>query len=166
MKVGFLPLLVAAMAFASCAPGPAAPFTEGPLAQYGGRGSGRVSGVATDAKTPEAKPSEVTLVPVTAYTKVIEARIQSNFDPLRALDPRLQKYLRRTTPDAARQFSFSGVPAGEYYVVFCASKTSTNYVTMSDGSSTPEDSLDYRYLYARVSVAPGQPVRASEWRSP
>lgn len=87
------------------------------FAGYGGSGSGSVSGqlIIIDAfgLTHAGYETQLTLLPVTAYTKEMVDRELGDGEYLAVSDPRFKKYVRKTSADDNGNFSFQQVPAGE-----------------------------------------------------
>jgi hypothetical protein len=100
-------------------------------APYAGEGTARICGQAylsvDDGKQHVASGDRVLLAPVTSYTeeaiKVKVMRGRNMVDP----DPDAMKFEKHTKTDDEGRFCFTGLPAGEYYVVAdIALPTSTN----------------------------------------
>lgn len=95
---------------------PAAAYERIPLATV--RGTSAVNGRAS-ATRPGGKPraaSEAALVPVAPYASAwVEALVAGR--PVPTVDPRLDAYVRRATPDAEGRFELRDVPPGAYHVV-------------------------------------------------
>ena len=98
-----------------------AEFIPEEYAPYKGEGTGRVCGQAylsmEDSKLHVASGDRVLLAPATSYTeeammvKVLGGR--KMVDP----DPEAMKFEQHTKTDSEGRFCFTGLPAGEYYVV-------------------------------------------------
>ena len=98
-----------------------AEFNPEEYAPYEGTGTGRVCGQAylsmEDGKLHVASGDRVLLAPATSYTeeammvKVLGGR--KMVDP----DPEAMKFEQHAKTDAEGRFCFTGLPAGEYYVV-------------------------------------------------
>ncbi len=90
-------------------------------APYAGEGTARICGQAylsvDDDKQQVASGDRVLLAPVTSYTeeaiKVKVMRGRNMVDP----DPEAAKFEKHTKTDDEGRFCFTGLPAGEYYVV-------------------------------------------------
>ena len=90
-------------------------------APYAGEGTARICGQAylsgDDDKQHVASGDRVLLAPVTSYTeeaiKVKVMRGRNMVDP----DPDAAKFEKHTKTDDEGRFCFTGLPAGEYYVV-------------------------------------------------
>jgi len=116
-------LLLMALLMMSCAETyeRKAKFIEEEYAPYVGEGTARICGQAylsmNDGKQHVASGDRVLLAPVTSYTeeafmvKVVDGREMA--DP----DPEAAKFEKRTKTDKEGRFCFTGLPAGEYYVV-------------------------------------------------
>jgi hypothetical protein len=98
-----------------------AEFIPEEYAPYEGTGTARVCGQAylslSDGKLHVASGDRVVLAPVTSYTEeavmVKVRRGRKMVDP----DPEAMKFEQHTKTDAEGRFCFTGLPAGEYYVV-------------------------------------------------
>ncbi|MEX0828819.1 MAG: hypothetical protein WD032_01105 [Nitrospirales bacterium] len=98
-----------------------AEFIHEEYAPYVGEGTARICGQAyvtvENGKQHVASGDRVLLAPVTSYTeeafrvKVLGGREIA--DP----DPEAAKFEKRTKTDTEGRFCFTGLPAGEYYVV-------------------------------------------------
>jgi len=98
-----------------------AEFNPEEYAPYEGPGTGRVCGQAflsmADGKLHVASGDRVLLAPATSYTE--EAMMvkvlggHKMVDP----DPEAMKFEQHSKTDAEGRFCFTGLPAGEYYVV-------------------------------------------------
>ncbi len=98
-----------------------AEFIPEEYAPYKGEGTGRVCGQAylsmEDGQLHVASGDRVLLAPATSYTeeammvKVLGGR--KMVDP----DPEAMKFEQHTKTDSEGRFCFTGLPAGEYYVV-------------------------------------------------
>ena len=98
-----------------------AEFNSEEYAPYAGTGTARVCGQAylnmDDGKPHVASGDRVLLAPATSYTeeavmvKVLGGR--KMVDP----DPEAMKFEQHTKTDEEGRFCFTGLPAGEYYVV-------------------------------------------------
>lgn len=90
-------------------------------APYAGEGTARICGQAylsvDDGKQHVASGDRVLLAPVTSYTEeaftVKVMRGRNMVDP----DPEAAKFEKHTKTDDEGRFCFTGLPAGEYYVV-------------------------------------------------
>ena len=90
-------------------------------APYAGEGTARICGQAylsvDDGKQHVASGDRVLLAPVTSYTeeaiKVKVIRGRNLVEP----DPDAVKFEKHTKTDDEGRFCFTGLPAGEYYVV-------------------------------------------------
>ena len=98
-----------------------AEFIHEEYAPYAGEGTGRICGQAylsvDNGKQHLASGDRVLLAPVTSYTeeafKVKVMRGRKLVDP----DPAAAKFEKHTKTDDEGRFCFTGLPAGEYYVV-------------------------------------------------
>lgn len=116
-------LLLMALMMMSCAKtyDRKAEFNHEEYAPYAGEGTARICGQAylsvDDGKQHMASGDRVLLAPVTAYTeeafKVKVMRGRKLADP----DPDAAKFEKHTKTDDEGRFCFTGLPAGEYYVV-------------------------------------------------
>ena len=98
-----------------------AEFIHEEYAPYAGEGTARICGQAylsvDDGQQHVASGDRVLLAPVTSYTeeaimvKVVRGR--KLVDPV----PEASKFEKHTKTDAEGRFCFTGLPAGEYYVV-------------------------------------------------
>jgi len=98
-----------------------AEFIPEEYAPYKGEGTGRVCGQAylsmEDGQLHVASGDRVLLAPATSYTEeammVKVLRGHKMVDP----DPEAMKFEQHTKTDSEGRFCFTGLPAGEYYVV-------------------------------------------------
>ena len=98
-----------------------AEFNSEEYAPYAGTGTARVCGQAylsmDDGKPHVASGDRVLLAPATSYTEeaimVKVRRGRKMVDPA----PEAMKFEQHTKTDAEGRFCFTGLPAGEYYVV-------------------------------------------------
>ena len=98
-----------------------AEFKPEEYAPYAGTGTARVCGQAylsmDDGKPHVASGDRVLLAPATSYTEeaimVKVTRGRKMVDP----DPEAMKFEQHTKTDEEGRFCFTGLPAGEYYVV-------------------------------------------------
>ena len=96
-------------------------FNPEEYAPYVGTGTARVCGQAylnmEDGKPHVASGDRVLLAPATSYTEeaimVKVTRGRKMVDP----DPEAMKFEQHTNTDEEGRFCFTGLPAGEYYVV-------------------------------------------------
>jgi hypothetical protein len=116
-------LLLIAFSMVSCARTyeRTAEFNPEEYAPYEGTGTARICGQAylsmDDGKHHVASGDRVLLAPATSYTEeaimVKVKRGRKMVDP----DPEAMKFEQHTKTDAEGRFCFTGLPAGEYYVV-------------------------------------------------
>ena len=116
-------LLLVALLMMSCARTyeRKAEFNPEEYAPYAGTGTARVCGQAylnmDDGKPHVASGDRVLLAPATSYTEeaimVKVRRGRKMVDPA----PEAMKFEQHTKTDAECRFCFTGLPAGEYYVV-------------------------------------------------
>ena len=98
-----------------------AKFIQEEYAPYEGQGTARVCGQAylslVGGKQHVASGGRVLLAPVTSYTKeAFKVKVlggRKMVDP----DPNAMKFEKHTKTDDEGRFCFTGLPAGEYYVV-------------------------------------------------
>ncbi len=98
-----------------------AEFIHEEYAPYAGEGTARICGQAylsvEDGQQHVASGDRVLLAPVTSYTeeaiRVKVVRGRKLVDPV----PEAAKFEKHTKTDAEGRFCFTGLPAGEYYVV-------------------------------------------------
>lgn len=89
---------------------------------------------------------EVILLPVTSYSQKIEEAYNQN-RPLGNMDSRLKMYNKTTQADGNGNFTFSAVPAGDYYAAGKVNwQAPTPYGLSTQGG----------YVMRRVSVSEGQ----------
>jgi hypothetical protein len=119
-----LPLIVFALALAGCAVPQQeriAKYDAAEYARYAGSGSARITGQAF-AKTvggdvKYAAGNTVWLYPVTSMTTEWYQTSIKGGKPMKAGDQRMMQHSRSTVADGNGNFEFSGLPAGDYYVV-------------------------------------------------
>lgn len=111
------------LALASCATPQerVAKYDPAEYARYAGSGTARISGQAF-AKTvggdvKYAAGNTVWLYPVTSMTTEWYNTAIKGGKPMKAGDERMMQHSRSTVADGSGNFEFSGLPAGEYYVV-------------------------------------------------
>jgi hypothetical protein len=119
-----LPLTLLTLALTGCAVPQQERFAKydpAEYARYAGSGSGRITGQAF-AKTvggdvKYAAGNTVWLYPVTSMsTEWYQTAIKGG-KPMKAGDQRMMQHSRSTVADGSGNFEFSGLPAGNYYVV-------------------------------------------------
>jgi hypothetical protein len=133
------------------------PFNEAEFAPYNAPGTGRVVGVmsATDeGQTYLAGGSPVTLLPATSYTQEMVDRETGDGVTLLPSDPRLKKYLHLTRTDSSGNFSFQGIPTGEYFVA--------GEVAWDAGA----DEILHQWACERIKVGKGQTVHVQVTHNP
>lgn len=118
-------LMACAATLSACAPMQQAqplaypPFPTEEYAKLPRTGDAQVSGQAFmktrggDVKVGAG--SEIVLIPVTSYSKVLYTAYLSN-RPINTPDARAREFTIRTQADATGSFIFTGVPAGTYYL--------------------------------------------------
>jgi hypothetical protein len=135
------------------------PFNESEFAGYGSPGTGSVSGqlvVNIDGTVCIGNGDTITLVPVTSYTQEMVDRELGQGALLTAADPRLKRYVKKTTGDSHGNFAFQQVPAGRYFVAGLA-----GYNDISN-----EDNFVYQWGCERITVGQGQNVRIQVTHNP
>jgi hypothetical protein len=152
----FFPLAVCALLLSSCAlidiprVPRRVPFNEADFAAYRGAGSSMVAGQvivkSSDGETHIGGGTEITLLPVTAYTTEMVEREIGNGEYLTASDPRFQPYVHLQKTDDSGHFVFDHVRAGEYYVAALAEWSFA-------------DDTTYQWACERITVGTGQTVR-------
>lgn len=112
------------LALASCAVPQqerVAKYDSAEYARYAGNGSSRITGQAF-AKTvggdvKYAAGNTVWLYPVTSMTTEWYQTAIKGGKPMKTGDQRMMQHSRSTVADGSGNFEFSGLPAGDYYVV-------------------------------------------------
>jgi hypothetical protein len=133
------------------------PFNEADFARYGAPGTATIRSVLMYNYYGEieyADGSPVTLLPVTPYTKEMIDREIGDGVTLLPSDSRLKKYIHIGHTDGHGNFTFSQVPAGEYFV---AGEIEWTY----DGENN-----FYRWGCERVTVGQGQTVQVKFTHDP
>lgn len=124
------------------------PFDPATAQYIDGLGTGSISGRTFLAGTFSGKFANLQLIPVTAYSmeymKILFDGDKAYYKPvvISNVDSNFRRYQRRTRADDKGNFTFSGVPAGEYFVY----------------SQLLEDRTGVA-LYERVSIGKGQKLR-------
>ena len=126
------------------------PFNEADFAAYRGAGSSTVAGQvivkSPDGETHIGAGTEISLLPVTAYTTEMVEREIGNGEYLTPSDARFQPYARLQKTDDKGHFVFDHVRAGEYYV---AAQAEWYFA----------DDTSYQWACERIAVGAGQTVR-------
>lgn len=119
--VAVFPLTVAACAIPVSVYQRQAPFIEDEYLASAKAGTGKLTGQAFtktrggDVKYAAGNP--IVLNPITTYsTEWFNVLVKQNI-PMSTPDQRAFKYVRTVTADGMGNFEFTGLPAGEYYVV-------------------------------------------------
>lgn len=126
-----------------------ATFIETEYVPYDRVGTGRIEGQTFMATRGGAvirgAGREVWLNPVTSYSMEWYERSVVGYQPLEPSDARAKRFSKTTIADADGNFSFDGLPAGEYYlacqIVWEAGSTTTGgiahqRVTVREGQTT------------------------------
>lgn len=126
-------------------------------------GTGRIDGQAflrqAGGMVVTAAGETVELLPVTPYTTELltalqtaeqQALLQGTTATIGNRDPRLEQYTRRTTADAQGNFSFTGLPPGDYYV-----HTEVRWLIPGQFGPAPQGG----HLFERFTLAAGQSLR-------
>ena len=119
-----IPLALLTLALAACAAPQqerVAKYDPAEYARYAGTGSARIAGQAF-AKTvggdvKYAAGNTVRLYPVTSMTTEWYETAIKGGKPMKAGDERMMQHSRSTVADGSGNFEFTGLPAGDYYVV-------------------------------------------------
>ena len=145
-----IPLASLLSSCAAAAPRPVA-FDETELAPYRGAGTGTVSGqfvVAAEGEVHIGNNEQVTLLPVTSYTKEMVEREIVKGENLAASDPRFQPYVHLAKTDDQGNFIFEHIRPGEYFL--------SGLVEWYFG-----DDVRYQWACERISIGAGQKLRVS-----
>jgi hypothetical protein len=160
-------LIVLCWALSSCAE-PLVPrqqgFHEAEFKGYRSSGSGSIVGrafvVMRDDSQRVAADQLVEVTPVNDYTSEIVTVVFARNRELTSPDPRFEKYIRSSRTDANGNFTFHGLPDGEYYVTSAVYFTHWFWNNDSTEKVTMQDCIP---VYTRVSVKRGQTVRITDW---
>ncbi|WP_131989558.1 hypothetical protein [Chthoniobacter flavus] len=139
-------------------------------ADFGGmtrKGTGVVTGqVSVDTQnhgTIYPHFQQILLVPVNAYTTENVQRRFINGENLRAADKRLSQYEWAVNTDGDGNFSFRGIPAGEYYLKGDMPWITTYVSTDDQGISQRLYVSHFKYYFTRITVKDGQTARATQF---
>ena len=131
------------------------PFDEQALLKISNKGTAGISGQAflrtRGGDVKYGAGNAVYLVPSTAYTDDLMAAVARGQDFYQSADPRLGKYMKKTTADASGNFEFQELAAGEYHVL-CP--IYWEYVV-----SRYETNRTGRLVQKKVTVGDGQFIR-------
>jgi hypothetical protein len=131
------------------------------------KGSGVVAGrVSVDTQnhgTIHPHFQQIILVPVNPYTTENVQRRFINGENLQNADKRLLQYERSVNTDGDGNFTFRGVPAGEYYLEG-EMPWLTSYVSTDDQGASERLYVSYfKYYFAPASVKDGQTTRITQF---
>lgn len=101
--------------------------------------------------------SPVYLLPMTKYASY---KMQGEFDINISNDPVLVRYTRQKRADAAGNFEFSNVPAGDYLVISTVTwEAPTGYMTEASGSGHVTYQQQGGWMLTGGKVGPGETVK-------
>ncbi len=125
--------------------------------------TGRVSVDTQNQGTIHPHFQQIVLVPVNAYTAENVQRRFINGENLHAADKRLFQYARSVDTDGGGNFSFRGVPSGEYYLEG-EMPWITSYVDTDDqGFDETMHVNHFKYYFARISVRDDQTTQVTQF---
>lgn len=124
--------------------------------------TGRVSVETQGVGTIHPHSQPILLVPVTTYTTENVQRRFINGENLQLSDNRLLQYERNADTDGDGNFTFRGVPTGEYYLEGEMPWIRSYLSTDDQGASERMYVSYFKYYFARLSVHDGQTTRITQ----
>jgi hypothetical protein len=162
----FLAIPLLALEFSGCVVSRQTPFNPSDFSSGLRVGSGTVTGrIAVDTSNvgtiqPHYQP--IILVPVNTYTTENVQRRFVNGKNLSHADKRILQYERNANTDGDGNFSFRGVPAGDFYLEG-EMPWITSYMDTDDQGISERMHVSYfKYYWARISVKDGQITRVTQ----
>ena len=155
------------MTLSGCVVGRQTPFNPADFSSTLRPGSGVVTGqVSVDSEYhgmihPHFQP--IVLVPVNSYTTENVQRRFINGENLHSADPRIDQYSRTVDTDGGGNFTFRGVPSGEYYLEGEIPWITTYVSTDDQGISERLYVSHFKYYFARIVVKDGQTTRTTQF---
>lgn len=163
----FLLPSIALLTLGGCVVGRQTAFNPADFSGMTRRGSGVVTGqVSVDTQNhgtiyPHFQP--VFLLPVNACTTENVQRRFVNGENLAAADKRQGQFQRSVATDGDGNFTFRGVPTGEYYVEGDMPWLTTYVSTDDQGISERLYVSHFKYYFARIAVKDGQTTRVAQF---
>jgi hypothetical protein len=106
----------------------------------------------------------VGLMPANAYTDAVAHSVWQKAPASLTLDPRLTRFVRKTTTDGDGNFRFGQVAPGSYYV-FCRFTWPGRYnVLNAFNEYATTDYLNEQTLFAKVTITGSETVRIGAWQ--
>jgi hypothetical protein len=168
-RTTILPMLLSAMlvTFSGCVVSRQTAFNPADFNSMQRKGSGVISGrVSVDtsnAGTIHPHFQQIILVPVNAYTTENVLRRFINGENLHSADKRLDQYARTVNTDGDGNFTFRGVPSGDYYLEGEMPWIISYMDTDNDGIPERMHVSYFKYYFARTSVKDGQTTQVTQF---
>ena len=160
-------LILAGFAFGGCAVSRQVPFNPADFSVMSHKGTavvgGQVSVDTQDHGTIHPHFQQINLVPVNAYTTENVQRRFLKGERLHSADPRIVNYERSVDTDNDGNFTFRGIPAGDYYLQGEIQWLNTYISTDDQGIDTRLYVSYFKYYFARVTVKDGQVERVTQF---